>query len=273
MNIFEECLKCQNDFVYFAGKYLKIFHPKKGVVDFTLYDFQKKLIETYNKERFVVLKKFRQGGFSTVTVMYGLWRCLFHHKQSILFISKTDREAKGLSGFAKRAIELLPEHLKPNLKIDNDHEKSFAMTESKMIFRSATAGRSMAATHVIIDEAAFIPNMDRHWLSIYPILSAGGKCFVLSTVNGIGNWFYDLYQNSSNENNSFKVFETDFKEHPDYNNEEWVKRTRENLGEKGYLQEVEACFIGSGNLEKFAKKQKLIKMICDIFEEDEELVL
>jgi hypothetical protein len=38
----------------------------------------------------------------------------------------------------------------------------------------------------------------------------------------------------------------DYWEHPDYNDERWVKKTKANLGEKGWLQEVLRSFLGSG---------------------------
>ena len=66
---------------------------------------------------------------------------------------------------------------------------------------------------------------------------------------------------------SRSVFETNYKDHPDYNNKEWVKEIKKNLGEKGFQQEIESSFIGADNV-KTEKKHQLIKMLCEMIEEE-----
>ena len=50
----EEITKCIQDPVYFIGEYCSIQHPVNGRVKFDLFDFQKKLIETYNNYRYAI---------------------------------------------------------------------------------------------------------------------------------------------------------------------------------------------------------------------------
>ncbi len=57
-----EYKKCLADPVYFIENYMKIVHIDKGVVPFDMYDYQKRVIELYNKNRFVTLKFPRQSG-------------------------------------------------------------------------------------------------------------------------------------------------------------------------------------------------------------------
>jgi hypothetical protein len=259
--IFEEFVKCSKDFVYFAEKYLKINHPKKGLIPFTLFDYQKRLISDYESHNYVITAKWRQGGFSTLTVLHGLWHCMFKPDSRFLFISKTDREARALSKVVENAINNLPDTFKPLLTKSNDHEKRFECTGSIMNFFSPEPGCGRAFTHLIIDEAAFIRNMDEHWKAMWPQIQ--GKCFVLSTVNGIGNWFAETYIDAREGKNKFKVFESSYKEHPEYNNEEWVAQVRKNLGERGWMQEFECCFVGSEPTKEDKLRYKLMQILND----------
>lgn len=243
----EELKKCINDFPYFCHKYVKIVHPIQGLIPFIMYNYQRRVIEMYEKNRFNILSKFRQGGLTTVSVLYSLWRCLFRTDQQILVMSKTDREAIAAGEIVKRAMQNLPSWLKPEMGKHNDHERQFMDTGCTLWFYTPEAARGKAITLLVIDEAAFIPDMKRHWKSMYPVISTGGGCCVISTVNGLGNWYHDIYVEAEAGENPFNVIDIDYWEHPDYNNPDWIKATRANLGEKGWLQEVMRSFLGSGD--------------------------
>ena len=52
-----EFLKCKDDPVYFAKKYIKIVSLDEGVVPFDLYPFQEKLVKNFHRERFNETKR------------------------------------------------------------------------------------------------------------------------------------------------------------------------------------------------------------------------
>jgi len=60
-------------------------------------------------------------------------------------------------------------------------------------------GVGNALSLLVIDECALIPNMDEIWTTIYPTLSQGGDCIVLSTPRGMGNWFQKVYTKAENK--------------------------------------------------------------------------
>lgn len=243
---YEEVLKCRKDFTYFAEKYLQIVHPKKGLVPFTLYEFQKRVIKEFEENPYCIVKKFRQAGLTTVASMWLLWKCLFFTDQRIMIISKTDREARGVGRTIAATKSKLPPFLQPEMGNDNDHEKEFAETGSVMWFFTPSAARSRSLTYLVLDEAAFIPGMDEHWAAIYPTLATGGNCIVISTVHGVGNWYHTTYSNAKEKRNEFHIVAIDWREHPDYNNPDWEKKTRRNLGPKKFAQEIEGSFLDSG---------------------------
>jgi phage FluMu gp28-like protein len=139
--------------------------------------------------------------------------------------------------------------MKPEMEKNNDHQKLFADTGSKLFFYTPEAARGRSITYLILDEAAFIPQMDKHWKAMFPTISTGGHCITISTVNGVGNWYYDVFQGAKRNRGfgkDFHIIELDYWEHPDYDDEDWVKKTRAQLGEKGWLQEVMRDFLGAG---------------------------
>jgi len=243
----EEITKCARNFFYWCHRYVKILHLKYGTVPFFLYKFQRKVINDYGKNRFNMISKFRQGGLSTVSVLWGLHKCIFKKDQQIYFLSKTDREALAAGDIARRAMDNFPYWMyDTNNATITKHEKSFNDVGSKMCFYTPEAARGKSANFIMIDEAAFIDNMNEHWKAMYPVISAGGCIEVISTVNGLGNWYEETYHEALAGKNFFNVIELDYWEHPDYANPEWAATTRSNMGEKGWRQEILRDFLGSG---------------------------
>lgn len=242
-----EFLKCAASFSYFCHKYVKIAHPKRGLLPFILYKYQKRVVKEYEKHRFNILSKFRQGGLTTVTVLWCMWRCMFKLDETIMVLSKSDREAIAAGEIVKRALLELPAWMKPEMDKNNDHQKLFSETGCKLFFYTPEAARGRSITYLVLDEAAFIPQMEKHWKAMFPTISTGGHCICISTVNGVGNWYYDIFMGAKKGENDFEIIELDYWEHPEYNDPDWVKATRAQLGEKGWLQEVMRDFLGAGD--------------------------
>jgi hypothetical protein len=244
----EEVIKCAKSFFYFCHRYVKILHPKFGTIPFVLYKYQRRVIKEYESKRFNMISKFRQGGLSTVTVLWGLWKCMFQKDQQIYFLSKTDREALAAGDIARRAMDNFPYWMYDKNNADiTKHEKSFNDVGSKICFYTPEAARGKSATYIMIDEAAFIEKMDEHWKAMYPVIATGGHIEIISTVNGLGNWYEETYHEAQAGRNFFNIIDLDYWEHPVYANPEWAAAMRANLGEKGWQQEVLRDFLGSGD--------------------------
>jgi hypothetical protein len=270
----EEFLKCGESFSYFCHKYIKIGHPVKGTVPFVLFNYQRRVVGEFDDYRFNIISKFRQGGLSTVAVIWSLWRCMFKYDETIMLLSKADREAIAAGEIAVRAIEFLPTWLKPKMEKSNEHQHYFEETRSKFFCYTPNAARGRSITYLILDEAAFIPKMEDHWKAMYPTIATGGNCIAISTVNGVGNWYEETYHKAQEGKNPFHIIELDYNEHPDYDNPKWVKETRANLGEKGWRQEVLRDFLGSGTtyipsdiIRELAKKTRDIPITRKLFPE------
>ena len=242
-----EMIRCAQSFPYFCHKFVKITHPTEGLLPFILYNYQRRVIKDYNEHRMNIIRKFRQGGLTTITVIWALWRCLFQENETLMVISKTDREAIAAGEIVKRALEELPSWLQPEMAKNNDHQKIFMDTGSKLFFYTPEAARGRAMSFLILDEAAFIPNMTKFWNDTYPTIMTGGNVIAVSTVNGVGNWYEEMYHGAERGDNNFHIIDLNFWEHPYYNQEGWEEETRAELGEKGFQQEVLGDFLGAGD--------------------------
>jgi hypothetical protein len=238
-----ELALCATNFVYFCEKYVKINHPKNGLVPFTLYDYQKRYVQSLEDHRFLLGVKFRQGGFTTLTAIWLMWRVMFKSNERNMAIARTDREATYICLIVRQVFENLPDFLKPDLKICNTHEIHVEGTNSRLSFCTPQACCGKSINYLFIDEAAFILSMDEHWKAMLPTISTGGHCIVLSTTNGVGNWFNDLLDAAKKGTNEFHIFECSYTEHPDYNNPEWVEEMKKNLGERRWRQEILCEFL------------------------------
>lgn len=244
----EEVIKCAKNFFYWCHRYVKILHPTFGTIPFVPYKYQRNVIREYEAERFNMISKFRQGGITTLTVLWGLWKCMFQKDQQIFVLSKTDREALAAGEIAKRAMDNFPYWMYDQNNSDiTKHEKKFDDIGSKICFYTPEAARGKSATYIIIDEAAFIEKMEDHWKAMYPVIATGGHIEIISTVNGLGNWYEETYHEAEAGRNFFNIINLDYWEHPVYANPDWAKAMRANLGEKGWQQEVLRDFLGSGD--------------------------
>ena len=264
--LLQEFKKCSTDPAHFISKYIKVTHPVRGLVPFRLYPFQERILSELQDNRFNILRKFRQAGCTTIAAAYSLWMIIFQKHKSVVILSKGDAESTEVLDRIKLMYDELPDFLKPGIIEDNKHTlklKTNSVIKSRPSGKQS--GRSLAGSFLIIDEAAFIENIDTIWAAVYPIISTGGRAFVLSTVNGIGNWYHEVYQNSLAGANSFNAIDIRWQEHPEYSFTEgfedlykemqdkgldihkWEETTRANMPTKQWLQEYECSFLGTGD--------------------------
>ena len=262
----DEFRKCKEDPVYFISNYIKVTHPVRGLVPFKLYPFQNDILNALQTNRFNILRKFRQAGCTTISAAYSLWMIVFQKHKQVVILSKGDAESTEVLDRIKIMYEELPPFLKPKMVEDNKHTMKLS-TGSTIKSRPSgkQSGRSLAGSLLIIDEAAFIENIHTIWAAVYPIISTGGRAFVLSTVNGVGNWYYDVYHKAVAGENSFKPIDIHWQSHPEYKRmegyedlykvmeeknlyvDQWEDTTKANMPVKQWLQEYECEFLGTGD--------------------------
>ena len=244
--ISDEYVKCATDPIYFFKKYCYIQHPHKGKILFNLYDFQENLIDDFKNHRFNVILKSRQLGISTISAGYSLWLMIFQRDKNILVIATNQDVAKNLVTKVRFMYDNLPSWLKVAAAEDNKLSLRLKNgSQIKAVSATETAGRSEALSLLIIDEAAFIKGIEEIWLSAQSTLSTGGGAIVLSTPNGVGNFFHKIWlQGESGD--KWHPTRLHWTVHPE-RSKRWRDEQTRLLGEKGAAQECD-CLWGDSNV-------------------------
>ena len=228
-------------------KYVKIQHPKRGTIPFNLYPFQEDALKTLIHNDYNIILKSRQLGITTLTSAYSLWLMIFHSDKNILCISITQETSKEIVTRVRFANDNLPTWLKVACVEDNRLSLRLKNgSQIKAVSSTGTAGRSAALSMLIVDEAAFIDNIDDIWLSAQSTLSTGGKAIVLSTPNGVGNFFHKTWVEAEAKKNKFVTIKLPWSLHPE-RDQTWRNEQTALLGPKGSAQECDCDFATSGN--------------------------
>ena len=241
-----EYAKCATDPVYFLGKYGIIQHPVRGKVNFNLYDFQEKSLESFMKHDYNIVLKARQLGLSTLTAGYALWMMTFQQDKNILVIATKQETAKNLVTKVRVMHANLPGWLKQPCVEDNKLSLRYKNgSQIKAVASSEESGRSEALSLLIIDEAAFIEKIDTIWGAAQQTLATGGRALVISTPNGVGNFFHKTWVGAENGTNDFNFIKLHWSVHPE-REQAWRDEQDKLLGPSLAAQECDCDFITSG---------------------------
>jgi len=256
----EELVKCGRDPSYFTNSYCKIQHPKRGTIPFKTYPFQNDCLKAFRKHAFNLVLKSRQLGISTIIAAFAVWTALFRRDKNILVIATKLSTAKN---FIKKVVKIL-DNLPPWMRLCN-YEKSQQEVRFdngsviKAVPTTDDAGRSEALSLLIVDEAAFVRNFEEIWSALFPTLSEGGGAIVLSTPNGVGGKYHDLWLGAESGcgfgeddvgDNGFHPIRLPWQVHPEHGSEYYEKMSSK-LGPRKTAQELDCDFLSSG--ENFIK--------------------
>lgn len=244
----QEWLKCAQDPIYFAEKYIHVVHVDKGFIKIELYDYQKEIIQKISDSRRVTVVTSRQAGKTTTAACIILHYILFNKHKLVGLLANKGDAAREILDRIKLAYEALPDWLqqgvvewnKGSIQLENGCKVIAAATSS-----SAIRGKSCSL--VYIDEAAFVENWDEFFQSVYPTISSGEdtKLLFTSTPNGL-NHFYKTCEGARKGTNGYQYVEVPWQRVPG-RGEKWHQETLEALDfdmEK-FRQEFECEFQGS----------------------------
>jgi hypothetical protein len=245
-----EFMRCKQDPVYFAKKYIKIVSLDEGLTNFNLYPFQEKLVNNFHNNRFNICKMPRQTGKSTTVVSYLLHYAVFNDNVNIGILANKAKIAIDLLGRLQTAYENLPRWMqqgiiawnKGSLELENGSKILAAST-------SASAVRGMSFNILFLDEFAFVPNhvAEDFFASVYPTISSGTqtKVIIVSTPRGM-NHFYRMWHDAERGKNEYVPTDVHWSEVPG-RDEEWKMQTIANTSEQQFKVEFECEFLGSVN--------------------------
>lgn len=246
----DEYIRCSTDINYFVRNYVKIVSLDRGIINFEMYDFQQEIIETYQKERKVIVKLGRQSGKTTTTVAFLLWYVIFNDTKTAAILANKAVTAREILDRIKTAYEHLPKWMQQGVVEWN--KGSIALENKSRILAAATSSsaiRGFSINCVFLDEYAHVPNniADEFFASIYPTISSGKdtKILIASTPKGM-NHYYKFWVDATEKRNGFVPLQYHYSAVPG-RDEKWAMEQRNILGEVKYQQEVECEFLGSSH--------------------------
>ena len=244
----KEYKKCWEDPEHFIQNYVRVVHVDKGLISFDMYPYQKKMINTFINDRFVICKMPRQTGKSTTIISFLLHYILFNESVNCAILANKLATARELLSRLQLAYEHLPKWMqqgvvvwnKGNIELENGSKILAAAT-------SSSAVRGSSFNIIFLDEFAHVPNniADQFFTSVYPTISSGEttKVFIVSTPLGL-NMFYKLWVDAEEGRNNYTPIDVHWAEVPG-RDEKWKQETIKNTSELQWNQEFECEFIGS----------------------------
>jgi len=194
-------------FEFFCRNFWCIKHPERGKILLDLRDAQIETVDTWLHERYVVVLKARQIGFSTLIATYCFWLTFFYPDRQVVMISKTERESAKLLQKAKYGYRFLPEWMKLRgpLRLENTQAKLSWSNESgiESLPSASDPGRGESVFLVVVDEIGSLPNSEEAYAAIEPIADVGGRIIMLGTANGEGNLLHTLWVGAETGTNRY----------------------------------------------------------------------
>jgi len=244
----QEYQRCWEDPQHFIENYIKIVHVDRGLVPFDMYGYQKKMIQTFMDDRFVICKMPRQTGKSTTIISFLLHYILFNQDVNCAILANKLSTARELLSRLQLAYENLPKWMqqgvviwnKGNIELENGSKILAAAT-------SSSAVRGSSFNIIFLDEFAHVPNniADQFFTSVYPTISSGEttKVFIVSTPLGL-NMFYKMWIDAEEGRSNYTPIDVHWSEVPG-RDDKWKQETIKNTSEVQFTQEFECEFIGS----------------------------
>ena len=202
-----EWRKCVRNEQYFLENYWHIAHPAQGRILFDLRSAQEEALQHWRDHRYSLTLKARQIGWSTLVAAHQFWLAFFHPDQNIIDLSRTEREAVLLLRKTKYGFKHLPDWMLERGPASLvEHQQRMGFDNGSLITSMPSASdpaRGESASLIVVDEWAFLPNPEEAWASIEPVADIGGRIIGLSTANGSGNFYHQLWVGATTGANKF----------------------------------------------------------------------
>jgi hypothetical protein len=247
-DLVSEYMKCAQDPIYFAKNYVKIITLNDGLQQFTPWEYQESMINSFNQNRYTIVTTARQAGKSTTTCAFILWYIIFHADKTVALLANKGDTAREILGRVQLAYQHLPKWLQQGVVEWN--KGSFVLENNSRVLAAATSAsaiRGYTINLLFIDEAAHIDGWDEFFTSVYPTISSGAesKIILVSTPNGL-NHFYATWVNAVEGRNGYNAIQVNWRDVPG-RDEKWKENTLAgmNFDIEKFNQEMECEFLGS----------------------------
>ena len=259
---------------------LKIINKEGQLVPFKLnagqiiVDNVIKELEAKNKPVRLIILKARQMGISTYTEGYIFKKTVTQTYKSSSIIAHLDEASQNLYNMYKTFYENMPDVVKPMKKIMNSDMLQFSnpsMNEeevkrnpglnSKVTIKTAKnskTGRSQTIHYLHASEVAFWEDAKTLMTGLMQTIPNKGNTAVIleSTANGIGGYFYDMWEKAMKGENAFTPIFLPWFIDPEY------KIEFENEEERSaFISEVEYTYKTDKGETIYTEEKELMNMV------------
>ena len=95
-------------FSHFCANYWHIRHPERGRIKFDMREAQIETVRCWIEDRYTIVLKARQIGFSTLAATFTFWETFFWPDRFTVMLSRTEREAAKLLQKTKYGYKMMP---------------------------------------------------------------------------------------------------------------------------------------------------------------------
>lgn len=243
------------------------------------------------------MNKTRQSGYTTCAGAGEIPMSMIHGKnETIIVISKSEVEAVGIMEkfyLAYDSVKDKDPDWSPYVKRNTGYCKLENGNKFRVLTSGKGSGRSFTASHLYIDEAAFVQYMKQIFEGSFPTISrSGGRMTIFSTPES-GTRFEEMCENHEDMGFSYHQYEWWFV--PEYNpyykeflacflsgdkkgSEHWINEARKGkwyrktfaaLGETSFMKEYE-CNFESGSGKVLSAKQLRKLFVQNYLTQDED---
>jgi len=240
-----EWRKCAKDATYFGESYAMMWEKEGGdPLDWTLWQCQIDALTAWQRVRLSIILKTRQLGMSWTVCLYALWKLMFTSNFHVYFQSIGQKEVIEQVERIKFIYDNLPEWMQARIEMggrgrkENDSLVEFSNGSAlHAVATTKRAGHGAAPGLYILDEYARNEQDVHTWRAVKPSLAAKGQVIVISTANGKGNMYHQLWTDASAGRNSLEPLFFPASSHPDYTPEFLAREKEDYAGDEvGYYE-------------------------------------
>lgn len=186
----QELSKCAKNVKYFIRQHVKISTEEDGIIPFSLWDFQEEILDNYQQYKMNIILKARQMGISEVTAAYVAHLIVFQRDRHVYFVATKVYTASNLLRKVKQILDRLPSFIFDSLKIKyvKNNETEIRLSNGSFVVAAATSGdvgRSESLSLLVVDEAAFVADMDKLWKGLKPTMACVAGSTLVPTQHGL----------------------------------------------------------------------------------------
>jgi phage FluMu gp28-like protein len=219
-----------------------------------LYPYQKSLLQETSDR--IIINKSRQTGISSFYAFYALTKAIYGKKT--LIVSPSEKQSINFLNYAKEYYVKYLTQTNKDLTDRFTHQELELRNGGKILSlpNSSKTIRGFVGDLIIFDEMAHIENARELFDAVYPMITRGGSCIMISTPLGEGNLFSEYWREY--ERYGFKKHLINWKECPDFSQEK-MDKLKLSMDEISWRQEYENEFLGT--LESYFTMDLIYKVI------------